>query len=267
VHLHWGLRFLDLKNDIFGKCVEQLTASEAAGAAQLIEARRLTTHTLSTSLFYADVEEGEAAFRSRYADDLQRTLEVVSILRPQVVRLLAAKSSRRTEFKNAADYLSARHPWVFEVYEEAVDRLLQAGCNVAIENETTQCIFAQPEEIRDFFIALGRPVRLIWDIANLWRAGTFPTLGVYAQLKPLIGLVHVKGGKAVEPCGELREASSLADASWDVEGILSAILRDGVTDILCLNPSHGKKTERYSDSTSDFYRDLVFLREHFPEIV
>lgn len=267
IHLQWGLRYLDLKDEIFGKQVEQLTPAEAAQAARLIESRRLTTHTLSTSIFCADIEEGEAAFRNRFAEALERIINTARILRPHVIRLLAAKSSRRAEFSNAADYISAKHPWVYEIYGTAIDRLTRAGCNVAIENETRQCIFAHPGEIADFFIALGRPVRLIWDIANLWRAGTFPTVEVYTELKPLIGLVHVKGGRAVKPCGELSEASSLADASWDVSGILRAILRDGMIDVLCLNPAHGTKNERYSGSTTDFYNDLVFLRERFPEII
>ena len=119
--------------------------------------------------------------------------------------------------------------------------------------------------IVSFFDALDRPnaVALIWDVQNLWQMGTFPSLDVYRMLKPLIGMIHVKGGRAEVPGGALVWKAGLEQASWPVVSILKAALADGVSHVICLNPSHGEKPNGYVENTE---ANLQFLRDSIKEI-
>ena len=117
-----------------------------------------------------------------------------------------------------------------------------------------------------FFAALNRPAaRLIWDVQNLWQMGTYPSLDVYNALRPLIGMVHLKGGQSEYANGPLKWRTALADASWPVAGIVREVIRDGASPVICLNPSHGgtKPGYDYHDVTG---RDVTFLRATFSEI-
>ena len=138
-------------------------------------------------------------------------------------------------------------------------------CNY--ENETGDCIFGCPEEIVAFFQELGRreKVSFTWDVQNLWEVGTFPSLEVYQKLKDLIGYYHVKGGQRDETCARLRWSSSLEDASWPVLEITRQVVADGVSPVICLNPSHGAPKEGY-DYSNTTKRNLDFLRREIPEV-
>ncbi len=268
-HVAWGLRVLDLKDAIYGKRVDDLLPGEAEQAARAIEAHGMRVETLSTSIFYDDIEQGEDAFRAKFGARLARILESAPILQPRNVRLLSATSSKRANFSNCAEYIADQHPWLFPLYREAIDQLHAAGFQVVIENEVHNVIFSHPQEIVDFFHMLdcGHKVGFTWDIANLWEEGTFPTLAVYEQLKPFISLVHVKGGsESVDPANSKRQASSLEDASWPVQDIVGAVVRDGISQVICLNGSHGVQNAAYSHRLEDYERDIHYLRKHFDGI-
>lgn len=264
-HLEWGITVLDLKDAIYGKTVDDLLPAEAEQVAKQIAARGLTVETLSTGIFHADIEPGETAFRARFNDKLARILEAAPILQPRNIRLLSASSSKRAEFADSVEYISQHHAWVFPLYREAVEQIHEAGFQVVIENEVNKSIFAKPQEIVDFFRLLdcGDKAGLTWDIANLWEEGTFPSLEVYAQLKPLIRLVHLKGGRRSD--GQ-RLASSLEDATWPVKEIVGAVLRDNVSPVICVNPSHGAKNAGYNHTLADYERDILYLRHEFAGI-
>ncbi len=265
-HARWGLRWLDLKDGIFGKLVSDLGDEEARRVRGLADAAGLGISCLSTVLFHDEVEKGERPFRAANLDPLARVLEVARILEPARIRLLAARTARRAAIADTTPYVTGQHPWLMSAYREAVDRIAGAGFQPVIENEVNGCIWSKPSEIVGFFDALDRPgARLIWDIQNLWQMGTFPTLDVYRALRPLIGMVHVKGGAAEQPGGPLQWSTALADASWPVEEILRAILSDGASPLVCLNPSHGGRKPGY-DYHDVVDRDIRFLRSRFPEI-
>jgi sugar phosphate isomerase/epimerase len=260
-HVQLGLKFVDLRDAIYGKWIMDLTDTEAARAAGAIRARGLSVCCLSTGLFCDDVERGEAHFREKHLAKVSRLGELARALRPRFVRLLSARFGKRAEIGNATEYLQREHPWVVPLYGEAVDRLATAGAEVTIENEAHGVIFANPAEIRDFFKALGRreKVCLTWDIQNMWQMGTFPTLEVYAQLRDLIGYVHVKGGRCAPGTRQLKWKSSLADASWPVAEIIGRVVADGVSPVICLNPPHGEADPSY-DNAGITERDLEFMQ-------
>ncbi len=264
-HVEWGLEVVDLKDAVLGEGVLDLTDDEAKRAAGLIRERGLSVHCLSTGIFLADVEAGEDAFR-RHLAEVDRAIGIGNILRPRMIRLLAARTSRRSEIKDSASYLSSRHPWLIPMYAEAVDRIHEAGFQATVENEVRDCIFSRPGEVLDFFAALDRGGKacFTWDVQNLWQMGTFPTVGVYEDLKGLIGYLHLKGGQ----CGEgkeLRWKSSLEDASWPVVEIARRAVADGMSPVICLNPSHGEAREGY-DYDDIVKRDIDFLRRELPGV-
>ncbi len=266
-HVAWGLTVLDLKDAIFGKGVVKLTHAEANRAADLIRARNLSVYCFSTGLFSGEIEAGEAEFRRRYLDKIEHVIEIAKPLQPQMIRLLAAQTSKRKELADSIGYIRENHPWLNPLYAQAIDRLHDAGFKVTIENEVGNCIFSNPKEILGFFAELNRRegVYLTWDVQNLWQMGTYPTMEVYHQLKGLIGYYHLKGGIGAMPASTLHWRSALEDASWPVVEITRQVVADGVSPVICLNPSHGKVKEGY-DYQNIVKRDLDFIRREIPEI-
>ena len=262
----WGIGQLDLKDCIFGKNIAELTDAEAQRAAELIAARGLSVYCLSSSVFASAVEAGRETFLARHEPALARVLSVARVLKPTYIRLISAQTTRRAEIGNSASYLKEHHPWVFDAYRGAIDRIAEAGFKTVIENEVEQQILVNAREIRDFFAILARPetVRFTWDLANSWQAGAFPTLADYRELKPIIGYIHVKGGRSDGASKTLKFASSLEHAGWPVREILTEAVRDGVSPI-CLNPPHG--SPRPGDDLSGLTeRDLAFMRKLIAEV-
>jgi sugar phosphate isomerase/epimerase len=261
-HVALGVRVLDLKDALFGKGILDLDDAEAEQVSRMAGERGLSVHCLSTGLFHEDVGVGEEVFRRQHLDLVTRAIEIGRVLRPRHIRLLTARVADRHRVCDAVEYLQSRAPWVFDLYREAVDRISRAGFVATIENEVGDAILGRPEEVMRFYEALDRPsARFTWDVQNMWQMGTFPTLQAYRLLRPHIGMLHVKGGRAEEPGGRLRWASSLRDASWPVVPIVSEALRDGATDVVCLNPSHGERSPRWACDWTD---DLSYLREAVP---
>jgi sugar phosphate isomerase/epimerase len=263
-HVAWGLEHLDLKNAVLGKDVTDLTDADAAQATELIQVRELSVYCMSTTLFHADVEIGELAFREAHLGPLDRVIDIARMLKPDLIRLLGAKMNRRVDVPDSNAYLATAHPWVIGCYREAVEKLASAGFGVTVENECHNCIFSSPEEILEFFHQLdcGDAVNLTWDVQNLWQMGTFPSVEVYEQLKPLLVYYHLKGGQAEPGESSLRWKSSLEDASWPVEEITRHVVSDGVSPVICLNGSHGELKEGY-DYADAVERDLDYVKRVF----
>ncbi|MBC8104175.1 MAG: xylose isomerase, partial [Cytophagales bacterium] len=156
--------------------------------------------------------------------------------------------------------------WAIGVYRDWVDRIAAAGFGILVENEAQGCLLGSVAEIQMFFTALDRPVaRYTWDVQNLWQSGTFPSLEVYRHLRPLIGAVHLKGGRASEDGETLEWAASLDEASWPVLEIVRAVVEDGVAPYLCLNPSHGRKPASWN-VWEVAQREVAFLRREIEGI-
>ena len=261
-HVQWGLDHLDVKDSVFGKGVADLTDDEARRAAELIEARGLSVYCMSTQLFHGDVEVGEAAFRAAHLEPLERAIAVAEVLRPNLFRLLSARTTRRGQVGDSIAWLRDEHPWVIACYREAVERLAAAGLRVTIENECHANILATPDEVTGFFAELdcGDAVNLTWDVQNMWQMGTVPTMDVYRRLRPLLAYYHLKGGQAEAGSDALHWKSSLEDASWPVREITRQVVADGVSPVICLNGSHGKRRPGYPYDDV-LARDLAFAKE------
>jgi hypothetical protein len=266
-HVSWDIKALDLKDSIFCKGIADLTEDEARQAAKAIAKRDLSVYCLSTGLFHGHVEQGEEKFRRDYFSKIDHVIRLAEILQPQMIRLLSAQTSRRNEIDNSIDYIQSNHRWLIPLYAESIDRIYDSGYRVTIENEVGNCIFAGTQEIIDLFGELGRreKVCFTWDVQNLWQMGTYPTMDVYNRLRDLMGYYHLKGGQKDENTGKLLWRSSLEDASWQVVNITRQVVKDGIAEVICLNPSHGKTKEGY-DYTDITKRDLDFVRRMIPEV-
>jgi sugar phosphate isomerase/epimerase len=255
----WGIRDLDLKDRIFGRSVEDLSDDEARGARESIDRRGMAVYCLSTCLFHEDVAVGENRFRSEHLGRIPRVLEIARILEPRFVRLLPAKLGDRDRIPDSIGGTRRAAPWLFDLYREAISRVSDAGFEATVENEVRGCLLGTPAEIVAFFAEIAdRRVSFTWDVQNLWQCGTFPSLDVYRALKPLIAYLHVKGGIAHARTGELEWLSTLAEASWPVKDILTEVVRDGVSPVVCLNPPHGKRRDGF-DSAAITAHDVAYL--------
>lgn len=256
-----GIRFLDLKDGLWGKTIEQLDEDETERAASLITVAELQVHCFSTSVGLSTLEPNtdEATFRARHEQLLRNALRVAHTLRPQMIRLLPPHLSPMPG-ELAIERLFREFPWAIGVYQEWIDTIIRAGFGVLIENEARGCLLGSVADILQFFAALNRPdVRYTWDVQNLWQSGTFPSREVYQQLRPLMGALHLKGGRAGEDGFTLAWASSLEDASWPVLEIVRAVVADGTTPYICLNPSHGQRPPGWY-MREIAQRDMAFLR-------
>ncbi|HEV8246099.1 MAG TPA: TIM barrel protein [Polyangiaceae bacterium] len=260
LHREWGVSELDLKDAIYGKTLLDLTNSEAEQARSAIEAAGLSVYALSSNLFNDDIELGEAHFRARHLAQVDRLLELADAFRPQWVRLLAARSSRRKTITDIHAHLASEQPWLLPMYAEAVDRLHAGGAAVILENEIHGCILATPDDVLEFFRRLDRPGKLWFtlDIGNLWQEGTPPTVEVAQKVSAITRYLHLKGGQAEGSSPELAWQSSLADSSWPVEPVIESYLASGGS-MICINPPHGARRPGY-DYDGLVKRDLDFVQ-------
>lgn len=239
-----GLTLLDLKDGLWGQRIEEIDEATAWRASSLIEAEGLAVDCLSSSIGCISFKEGmtEATFRAACEPLVENIARTAVILRPRMVRLLLPAHLPRATGESAFAAMQRTAPWVVTVYRGWIDRLAATGAVPVLENEAHGCLFATPADIAAFFSALDHPAaRYIWDVQNLWQMGVFPSLDAYAQLKPYIASLHLKGGRADTPGGPLVTAAALEDASWPVLEVVRAVLADGVVAVICLNPSHGAK--------------------------
>jgi len=266
-HVNWGLGVLDLREKILGNHIHNVTIEDAKKVAAAATVRGLTISTLSTGIFGGDIEKGEAEFVPPHLKTLDHILELAGILRPKFIRLLMAGTSKRANITYSPAYLDSNHPWVVKAYQRAVDTVAAAGFAAGIECEVGQCLFSRPEEVAGFFKRLDQPAsaaRFVWDIQNLWVMGTFPTIEAYEMMRPWIGLIHLKGGRSDLPGGQLKWKASLEDASWPVIDICRAAIRDGVSPVICLNPSHGEVPA--AGFVEDYSKDIAFLKSNIKEM-
>ncbi len=255
----WKIHDLDLKDSIFGKAVTDLTDVEAHRARELIDRYGMSVHCLSTCLFHEDVAVGEDRFRIEHLGRIPWVLQVARILEPRFIRLLPAKLGDRDAITDSIGWVCGTAPWLFDLYRQAITRVSDAGFAATIENEVHGCLFGCPADIVAFFTEIcDTRASFTWDVQNLWQCGTFPSLDVYHELSPLIAYVHVKGGIAHPRTGAPEWISTLAEASWPVKDLLTEVMRDRVSPVVCLNPPHGRRREGF-DGAAITAQDVAYL--------
>ncbi len=262
-HVELGLHVLDLKDGLWGHKIEALPEPLAEKAAALISAAGLRVECLSSSIGWSALVDGRETYLARHEEAFAQLLRVVPLLRPRTVRLLAPP---RSADRSAIETLAA-FPWIGAVFADWCGRIRAAGSAPIIENEAHGCLLAEPADFHAFADAIGRDAgaSFILDAQNLWQCrGTAPSVRMVRDLAPLLGGLHLKGGRAGAD-GRLDEASSLADATWPVLDVVRAALDLGVLRSLCLNPSHGRRPPGY-DGGEITLRDIIFLRAHIPSL-
>lgn len=261
----WGIYMLDLKDKIFGKSIEQLNLEEAQLASDMINHKKMSVYCFSTALFNDNIEQGEAFFIEKHLNKFDQLLQTAQILKPNVIRLLAAKTSLRPELKDSIKHIKTTQPWLLDLYREAIDRISEAGFQATIENECDQCILSNQHEVNAFFYELGRKEKVFftYDVQNLWQMGTYPTLEDYRAMAHIIGYFHLKGGIEGKE-RNLKWKSSLEDASWPVKSITQEYIRDAKNPVICLNTSHGKPAQDY-DYKDIVKRDLDYVKRILKE--
>ena len=269
-HVALGLKWLDLKDSLFGQTINDLSRENAQRIAEQAHSHGLKIHCLSSSIGYSFLSDGEAAFRTRHLSTLDHVLRIAEVLQPQAIRLLGAKLAALPPPPNesAMEVVARQYPWVFSVYGEMIARIRAAGFMVGIENEVDGCILASAPDILAFFERADpdRKAYFIYDVQNLWQMGVFPSVETYRRLKPLIGGFHLKGGQSNGGGHTLHRASALEDASWPVREIVRAAIDDRVAPVICLNPSHGQRPPDGYSVWETAQRDVAFLRRNFSEV-
>jgi sugar phosphate isomerase/epimerase len=272
-----GIRDLDLKNHVFGRAIADLDELSRERLAALVTETRTSVYCFSSVLGHRNIDRvGEAAFRAEFEAGVANMVETARVVRPAKVRLLSCLFDERAAYPDATAYMDRHAPWVYAAYRDAVDHLAGAGLAATIENEPNT-VLSNPAETLAFFERLERPaVGFTWDVQNMWQSGTYPTVEVYRALRPLIDYLHLKGGRTRDGMpGELAFRCPLDEASWPVAEIVGETLADGVSPVICLNPSHGAVADSYSLASlagtpaltrTEALRDAAFLRSRFGEI-
>jgi sugar phosphate isomerase/epimerase len=261
-HRALDISILDLKDGIFGRAVEDLSADDAALAARVIREEGCSVYCLSSCIGYTDLAEGEALYTERHLGAMRRLTITAHALQPRAIRLLAPRVPPGLSFAACMEYF----PWTIAVYRQLIDLADVAGFDVLLENEAHDCLLASADDCLAFVTGINRPrrLKLIYDVQNLWQMGEFPSVGAVRKLGPILGGLHLKGGQS-ETGTALALASPLATASWPVRDVTRAALDLGTVPVICVNPSHGRWPPGY-DTWDVALQDLRFLRTHFTEI-
>jgi sugar phosphate isomerase/epimerase len=257
----WGLSWVDLRDEIYGKRVEELDLPAAQKAKSYIDELGLEVYCVSTNVFVEEVTSGEAAFRA-HLETLDRVIELCAVLQPRLLRLNAASFAARSADTSSIGVVKERYPWLIDVYRDAVDMVARRGILATIENEAFDSCLSRPKEFIEFFEWLDRPdtAGLTWDVQNQWSTGVFPSIDIYRELKPFMRYYHVKGGRCKPGTTELAWNVALEDASWPVVEITQAVVEDGTSPVICVNPAqHGAELDGY-DYEGIVKRDIDFLR-------
>jgi hypothetical protein len=259
----WGIKHLDLKDQLFGRKVEELEPDDAKQIRRMADEHGQQAYCLSSSVMVNSIDELQSPLMAeKVLGSVSSLISTAEILQPKFIRLLSASVSNPVQRQQHRAQSSLLDP-LFELYRRAVDKISDAGFTPTIENEASNCLMATPDDVEIFFHRLDRSDQVVftWDVQNFWQMGTYPSLEIYHRLRPLIGFYHVKGGRAEPGSHELKWRSTLEQASWPVLEISRAVQEDGVSPVICLNPSHGKSHPDYSlDRAAE--KDLAFLREH-----
>lgn len=265
---------LDLKNHVFDRAIDDLDDERRERLAALLEKTGASVYCFSSTLGHRNINElGERHFRQEMANGIANMVETARTVRPGKVRLLSCWFDERGETADANALLEARAPWVYDAYREAIDQIEAAGLHATIENEPNT-VLSNPRETVTFFDRLERPkATFTWDVQNMWQSGVYPSLEAYRTLRPVMDYFHLKGGRsATGKPGELAWRCPLEQASWPVKEIVSAVLADEASPVICLNPSHGAVPEGYTLGSHDdragmmqaeALRDVAYLRANF----
>lgn len=268
---------LDLKNHVFDRAIDDLDDERRERLAALLERTGASAYCFSSTLGHRNISElGERAFRQELTAGVANMVETAKSVRPDKVRLLSCWFDGRDGYADANDFLETEAAWVYDAYRDAIDQIEAAGLAATIENEP-YTIFSNPAETVGFFNRLERPgVSYTWDVQNMWQSGSFPSLEAYQTLRPVMDYFHLKGGRdSPEAPGQLTYRCPLEGASWPVGEIVGAVLADGASPVICLNPSHGKAAEGYELAhlagwaemiRAEALRDIAFLRANFGAI-
>jgi sugar phosphate isomerase/epimerase len=270
-----GLSLLDLKRHVFGHAIEEMDDTARDKLAVLMDQSDIEIFSFSSTCGYQNVSTtSERDFRDHLTRGVDNMLETLSIVRPRMVRLLACSFDDREAWDESNAYLEQHAPWVYDAYDDAIERIAEAGVAVTIENEPNT-ILSNPQETVGFFDRLRTRDRVgfTWDIQNMWQSGSYPTVEAYQVLRPVINYVHTKGGQGAHEDPELLTfRSPLETATWPVREILGEILEHDSNSVICINTSHGKvpagapPLERADRGRMEALRDIAFLRDTFGEI-
>lgn len=268
---------LDLKTAVFDRAIDDLDDERRERLAALLELTGTSVYCFSSTLGHRNISElGERAFRKELEAGIANMAATAQTVRPGKVRLLSCWFDGRGEQTDATAWLEANAPWVYAAYRDAIDQIEAAGLPATIENEPNT-ILSSPEETVAFFDRLDRPnATFTWDVQNMWQSGTYPSLAAYRTLRPVMDYFHLKGGRSANGGpGALAWRCPLEQASWPVQELVSAVLADEASPVICLNPSHGAAPEGYAFGSRDdragmmrqeALRDVAYLRANFGAI-
>ncbi len=246
-HQQLGLHDLDIKMDWSGSMIESSTAAIVADIAAGMQQRSLSTWCLSSCIgnCRGDSDDAYIAEQDRLLNQL---ITFAQTLKPRFIRLILPRGDASTV--NDQRIIEAYHRWCTQI--------IDAGYQVLIENEIGGSIGRDPALVKAFFenINANDQIKYIWDIANQWQEGRYPSLADYDTLRDIIGLLHVKGGQWNNADDKVYAwKSHLDDSDWPVAELCRAALADGL-EAICINPPHGQAPDNWSYSLE---KDLTFL--------
>lgn len=188
----WGLRFVDLRNRVFGKPAERLDDGEIKQLKQLLDDHGLKVACLETSL--AKVHLPDDQRRKEEQEKLENIIRVADALDCHLMRGFFFWQPKHGGYEDLIGELAVRSDELQKVMDASgplFERAREAGMKVGFENcgVTVDEVYAVLNEIND-----PDHFGLAWDPANEYAVGQQPS---DEQITERINRSHIMHVKAI----------------------------------------------------------------------
>ncbi|WHY84018.1 sugar phosphate isomerase/epimerase [Neobacillus novalis] len=231
-----GFESIDLRGKLNGSTIDNITSEQARYLSLLVQENNLKVSSLSSWAVNSCTFSGEPSYRNddeshhrNMSTVLDRLFDLADIFSTPYIRIyslyrqedfnLLPDDEKEKQYKNNAEIM-LRHA------EHARER----GKILLVENEpptlTSNC-----EELGILVKYTNHPnLKINWDIVNGWRAGEYPTLEKYENIKGSVYQTHLKGASRlsnsitkVNPYGMFGNFAIAGKDDFDHEPLMKAL--------------------------------------------
>lgn len=228
-----GFTAVDLRSNIYGKAISELTPLDAQRAVKIIQKSGLQVACLGASLFSQCGPDRET--RQEMTDDelavLMNLFDLGDLFSCQNIRIFTYPRVDE-DWETQARRQAPRFRQAAVLAEEHWKRLL-------IENEVGTLTQTCAEAGRFLRLVDHPSLRMNWDIVNGWRAGETPDEEAYRHIARLVSHIHIKGAReSKQTPGHFATFALPGEDDLRHTDILGLLIRDNYEGFITVDPHY-----------------------------